>query len=92
VHCDWLADDKAIFGELSDGLSGVGLGDFLSFVGIEPNLALSAVENRRREALLSAKVDPAKDNLLAMCFCGDKRNVPQIHRIADSGETIRVFR
>ncbi len=58
VHGDRLSDDEAICNELSDSLTGVGIGDLAGLIGIEPNLALSATDNRRREALLGGKVDP----------------------------------
>ena len=58
VHGDGLADDKAILDELADGLAGVGVGDLAHFVRVEPDLALSAADNGRREALLRAEVDP----------------------------------
>jgi hypothetical protein len=45
VHGNRLADDKAICNELSDGLAGVGVGDFADFVGIEPDLSLSASDD-----------------------------------------------
>ena len=52
-----LADDEAIANELADGLAGVGVGDFVNLVGVEPDLALSAADNGRREALLRAEID-----------------------------------
>ncbi len=58
MHGDWLSDDKAIRDELADCLAGVGIGDFVHFVRIEPNLALAAAHDRSREALLSTEVDP----------------------------------
>ena len=41
MHRDWLANDKAIGDELADCLAGVGIGDFVDFIRIEPDLALS---------------------------------------------------
>jgi hypothetical protein len=58
VHCDGLLDDKAIGEELADSLAGVGVGDLIDFVRVEPDLALSAADNGRRKALLRAEVDP----------------------------------
>jgi hypothetical protein len=58
VHGDGLADDEAIGDELADGLAGVGVGDFVDLVGIEPNLALSTADHGGREALLGAEIDP----------------------------------
>jgi len=60
VHGDRLADDQAIRDELADGLAGVGVGDLVHFVRVEPDLALTAVGHGGREALLSAKVDPGE--------------------------------
>lgn len=63
MHGDWLADDEAISDELADGLTGVGVGDLGDLIRVEPDLALSASHNGRREALLGTKVNP-KDNPL----------------------------
>jgi hypothetical protein len=58
VHGDWLADDEAIADQFSDGLTRVGIRDFVDFIGIEPDLALAAADDRRRQAFLSSEVDP----------------------------------
>ena len=55
---DGLADDEAIGNKLSDGLAGVGVGDLVLLVGVEPDLALAAADDRRGQALLSSEVDP----------------------------------
>lgn len=70
VHSDWLADDEAIGDELADGLAGVGVGDLVDLIGIEPDLALAAAEDVSREALLSSQVDPihAKSGQSALHF------------------------
>jgi hypothetical protein len=60
VHSDGLADDEAILDELANRLAGVGVGNFVDFIGIEPDLALSAADDGRGEALLSPEVDPVK--------------------------------
>lgn len=57
VHGDGLADDEAIADELADSLAGVGVGDLIHLIGIEPNLALAAAHHGGGEALLGAKVD-----------------------------------
>ena len=57
VHCDGFADDETIGHEFADGLAGVGVGNFIDFVGIQPDLALSASNNGRRKALLRAEID-----------------------------------
>lgn len=41
-----LSDDEAIGDELSDGLARVGVGDLALLVGVEPNLALAAADDR----------------------------------------------
>lgn len=54
VHSDLLPDDKAIGHKLANGLARVCIGDFVDFVGIKPDLALTAANDRGREALLGA--------------------------------------
>lgn len=58
VHRHRLFNDESILSELPDCLARVCGGDFGSLVRIKPNLALSAVQNVCREALLGAEVDP----------------------------------
>ena len=58
MHGDRLSDDEAICNELSDSLAGVGVGDLAGLIGIEPDLALSAADDRGRKALLGGEVDP----------------------------------
>jgi hypothetical protein len=60
VHGDGLADDEAICDKFADGLAGVGIGDFVDFIRVKPNLALATADDGRRQALLSSKVDPAE--------------------------------
>lgn len=60
VHRHGLSDDEAIGDQLADGLAGVGIGDFALLIGIEPDLALAAADDRRGEALLSSQVDPGE--------------------------------
>lgn len=57
MHSDWLADDEAISNELSDGLTGVGIGDLAGLIGVEPNLALSAAYDGGRQTLLGGEID-----------------------------------
>lgn len=54
MHSDLFADDEAIGYELTDGLARVGVGDFVDFVRVEPDLALAATRDRGGEPLLSA--------------------------------------
>lgn len=58
VHRNRLADNEAIGNELADCLTGVGIGDFVNLVRVEPDLALAAAGDRRSETLLGAKIDP----------------------------------
>jgi hypothetical protein len=69
VHCDGFADDEAIGNELADGLAGVGVGDLVDLIGVEPDLALSAADYGRREALLRAEVDPVRELQSVHSFC-----------------------
>jgi hypothetical protein len=66
VHGNGLADDEAITDQLADGLAGVGVRDLVHLVGVEPDLALAAADDRRRQALLGAKVDPDHRHILAI--------------------------
>lgn len=68
VHGDGLSDDEAIGDELADGLAGVGVGDLVDLVGIEPNLALTAAEDIGREALLGDQVDPVQQKIDMSAF------------------------
>jgi hypothetical protein len=68
VHGDGLADDEAIADKLADGLAGVGVGDLIHLIGIEPNLALAAAHHGGGEALLGAKVDPVKRGTTRSAF------------------------
>lgn len=45
VHGNRLADDEAIGNQLADGLAGVGVGDLVDLVGVEPDLALAAADD-----------------------------------------------
>ena len=54
MHSNLLADNEAIGNELTDGLAGVGVRDFVDFVGVEPDLAFAAADDGGREALLGA--------------------------------------
>ena len=70
VHGDGLADDEAIAHELADGLAGVGIGDLVDLIGIEPDLALATANDGGSETLLGAKVDPVvawKKCVLVVC-------------------------
>lgn len=60
VHGHGLADDEAIADELADGLAGVGVGDLVHLIRVEPNLALAAAHHGGGQALLGAEVDPVE--------------------------------
>lgn len=66
MHGNWLADDKAIADEFSDRLSRVGVRDFVDFIGIEPDLALAAAHDGRREALLGCEVHPGRRSRISL--------------------------
>lgn len=52
MDLSWLPDDKAIFHKFPYILPGVGHGDFVDLIGIEPDLASPALENAGGEPLL----------------------------------------
>lgn len=54
VHGDWFLDDEAIGEEFSNSLAGVGIGDLVQLVRVEPYLALAAAGDRRSEPLLGS--------------------------------------
>lgn len=58
MHRHGLSNDEAIGNELSDCLARVGVGDLALLIGIQPDLALAAADDRRGETLLSSQVDP----------------------------------
>ena len=63
VHGDGFTDNKAIGDHFSDCLAGVGIGDLVDLVGIEPDFAFAAPDHGGREALLRAEVDPRKKSI-----------------------------
>lgn len=68
VHGDGLSDDEAIGNQLADRLAGVGVGDLVDLVWVEPNLALTAAEDIGREALLGDQVDPVQQKIDTSAF------------------------
>lgn len=66
MHCDRLADDETIADELTDGLTGVGVGDLVDLVGVEPDLALTTANHGGGEALLSGEIDPGGKNRMSV--------------------------
>jgi len=52
-----LLDDEAIFVELTDTLTGVGIADFGKLIGVEPNLAFATAKYGSGEPLLHAKTN-----------------------------------
>ncbi len=54
MHRHGFADDQPIGNEFADGLARVGVGDFVDFIGVEPDLAFTAASHGGGEALLSA--------------------------------------
>ena len=65
MHSDLLANDETIGHELANSLAGIGVGDFVHFIRIKPDLALAAANDGGREALLGAEVDPGRQYPLA---------------------------
>lgn len=61
MHGDGLSDNQAILDQLADRLAGVGIGDFSGFIGIEPDLALTAACDGGSQTFLSFEIDPAKE-------------------------------
>jgi len=47
-----LPDDQAIFNQLPDQLTGVGIGDFIGLIGVQLDLLFTTVEDTRGEPLL----------------------------------------
>lgn len=58
MHGDLFANDEAIRHEFADCLTRVGIGDFVDFVRVKPDLALPTTHNRGSEPLLSTKINP----------------------------------
>ena len=61
MHSHLLANNETIGHELADCLAGIGVGDFIHLIRVEPDLALAAANYRGREALLCAEVDPRRE-------------------------------
>ena len=58
----WLADDEAVLGELADVLARVCVCDLVCLVGVEPDLALAALEHGGGQALLRREVGHKENN------------------------------
>lgn len=54
MHRHGLADDQAIGDEFADCLARVGVGDFVDFVGVEPDFAFAAAGHGGGKTLLGA--------------------------------------
>ena len=54
VDGDVSSDDETILDELSDAHSGVGKGDFVRFIRVEPESLLTALQNGSGESLLKS--------------------------------------
>ena len=57
VHNSGLLHDETISLEALNVATAIGQGNFVDFVGVQPNLALSALEDGSGEALLQTKID-----------------------------------
>lgn len=66
MHGDGLADDETIANEFADRLTGIGVGDFVNLVGVEPYLALATADHGGGEALLRPEVDPIDSRWLVL--------------------------
>ena len=55
VHADMLSDDKSVLEQLTDVLSGVGEGDFVGLVGVDPNSLLSALQHSSSQSFLQSQ-------------------------------------
>ena len=82
MHGHGLADDEAIADELADGLAGVGVGDLVHLIGVEPDLALAAADHGGGEALLGAKVDPVREttSVLGSKMSGNRQQAQKFSR------------
>jgi hypothetical protein len=58
VHGDGFTDDEAIANEFADRLAGIGIGDFVYFVRVQPDFALATANHGGSETLLRPEVDP----------------------------------
>lgn len=65
MHSDLLANDETIGHEFADCLARVGVGNFIHFIRVEPDLALATTNHGGREAFLGAEVDPTRECGLA---------------------------
>ena len=52
VHDTWLPDDETVSDQFADCVSGVGRGDVVGLVGVQPHLILATLENRGCQPLL----------------------------------------
>mmetsp|Transcript_11016 Transcript_11016/g.26456 ORF Transcript_11016/g.26456 Transcript_11016/m.26456 type:complete len:129 (-) Transcript_11016:89-475(-) len=57
VHDSGLLDDETVALQTGDVATGVRQGNFVGLVGIQPDFALSALQDGCREALLKTKID-----------------------------------
>ena len=57
VNNGGLLDNQTIAVQLGNVAARVGQGNFIDFIGVKPNLALSALKDGSRQALLESKRD-----------------------------------
>lgn len=57
VDDDLFSSDKVIVDQLSDGVSGVGQGNFVSFIGVQPQSVLSASQDGSSQSSLESQVN-----------------------------------
>ena len=84
VHGNGLLDDKAIGNEFADGLARVGIGNLRLLVRVQPDLALAAVGNRGREALLRAEIGPRRHFGSAERSCWKVQDTSRSRGVSDA--------
>merc|ERR1712054_183513 len=57
VNLLWLLDHQTILSELANIQAGIRHADLVDFIGVQPDLALSALQNRCRQSLLELEGD-----------------------------------
>uniref|UniRef100_A0AAR2LNX5 Globin family profile domain-containing protein n=1 Tax=Pygocentrus nattereri TaxID=42514 RepID=A0AAR2LNX5_PYGNA len=70
VHRHGLLDYQTILHQLADLLTGVGIGNLIGFVGVQPDLLLATAQDAGRQALL----EPEHRNLVRTVHSGGNRN------------------
>jgi hypothetical protein len=85
-----LADDKTVLDELANVLARVGIGDLIGFVGVEPNLSLTTLENAGSKFLLASKVNPKVEECKKKIVSCNLISDHQAHIVDDDISTHRL--